>query len=173
MKNQTQLTLNISEFSSSDDEQAKPKIDKEELKKYIKDSDDESTQESPQKTKAKRKKKLKKHNSTTFSNKAISKKISEKNLLPETELRKLRRKARSIGGDNLNYSGRKNYKYVVEYNDNKIHFGSPKTDDYINPQDKKLREKYLNRVKKIKNKDGELTYKLPTSPNYWAVKLLN
>ena len=172
MKKQKQLTLNISELSSSDDEQAKPKIDKEELKKYIKDSDDESTQESSQKLKAK-KKKLTRLNSTTFSNKAISQKISEKNLLPETELRKLRRKAKSLGGDNLNYSGRKNYKYVVEYNDNKIHFGSPKTDDYINHQDKKLREKYLNRVKKIKNKDGELTYKLPTSSNYWAVKLLN
>ena len=62
---------------------------------------------------------------------------------------------------------------MVEYNDKKIHFGSPKTDDYINHQDKKLREKYLNRIKKIRNKDGELTYKLPTSPNHWSVKLLN
>ena len=78
MKKQKQkpLMLNISEVSSSDDEQAKPKIDKEELKKYIKDSDDESTQESPQKLKAK--KKLTRLNSTTFSNKAISQKISEK-----------------------------------------------------------------------------------------------
>ena len=173
MKKQKQLTLNISEFSSSDDEQAKPKIDKEELKKYIKDSDDESTQESPQKLKAKKKKLTRLNSTTTFSNKTISQKISEKNILPETELRKLRRKAKSLGGDNLNYSGRKNYKYVVEYNDNKIHFGSPKTDDYINHQDKKLREKYLNRVKKIRNKDGELTYKLPTFSNYWTVKLLN
>ena len=62
---------------------------------------------------------------------------------------------------------------MVEHNDNKIHFGSPKTDDYINHQDKKLREKYLNRVKKIRNKDGEMTYKLPTFSNYWTVKLLN
>ena len=109
MKKQKQLTLNISEFSSSDDEQAKPKIDKEELKKYIKDSDDESTQESPQKLKAKKKKLTRLNSTTTFSNKTISQKISEKNLLPETELRKLRRKAKSLGGDNLNYSGRKNY----------------------------------------------------------------
>ena len=46
MKKQKSTTMNISEVSSSDDEsQAKPKIDKEELKKYIKDSDDESGQE--------------------------------------------------------------------------------------------------------------------------------
>ena len=168
-----QVTLNISEISSSDDEEAKPKIDKEELKKYIKDSDDESTQECQLELKDK-KKKLTRHNSTKiFTNKVISRKISEKNLLPENELRKLRRKAKSLSGDSLNYSGRKNYKYVVEYNDKKIHFGSPKTEDYINHHDKKLREKYLNRVKKIRNKDGELTYKLPTSPNYWSVKLLN
>ena len=61
MKKQ-KLLFNISEVSSSDDEsQAKPKIDKEDLKKYIKDSDNESTQEitpksSPQKPKAKKKK---------------------------------------------------------------------------------------------------------------------
>ena len=102
-----QVTLNISEISSSDDEEAKPKIDKEELKKYIKDSDDESTQKCQLESKDK-KKKLTRHNSTKiFTNKAISQKISEKNLLPENELRKLRRKAKSLSGDNLNYSGRK------------------------------------------------------------------
>ena len=36
MKKQKSTTMNISKVSSSDDEsQAKPKIDKEELKKYI------------------------------------------------------------------------------------------------------------------------------------------
>ena len=174
MKNQKQkLVLNISEFSSSDDEsQAKPKIDKEDLKKYIKGSDDESTQEitpksSPQKPKAKRKKKFTEPISpTTFTNKTISQKISQKNLIPESELRKLRKKAKTLGADYLDYSGRKNYKYVVEYNDKKIHFGSINTDDYINHHDH-------NKVKKIRNKDGQLTYKLPTSPNYWSVNLVN
>ena len=56
MKKQKSSTTNICEVSSSDDEKAKPKIDKEELKKYLKDSDDESSQEqitpksSPKKT---------------------------------------------------------------------------------------------------------------------------
>ena len=46
MKKQKSSTINISEVSSSDDEsQARPKIDKEDLKKLIKDSDDESRQE--------------------------------------------------------------------------------------------------------------------------------
>ena len=180
MKKQKLSILNISEVSSSDDEsQAKPKIDKEDLKKYIKDSDNGSTQEitpksSPQKPKAKRQKKLTKPNSPIiFTNKTISQKISQKNLIPESELRKLRKKAKTLGADYLDYSRRKNYKYVVEYKDKKIHFGSSNTEDYINHQDHKQREKYLNKVKKIRNKDGQLTYKLPSSPNYWSVNLLN
>ena len=137
MKKQKQkLVLNISEVSSSDDEsQAKPH--KEDLKKYIKENDDESTQKSsPQKPKAKRKKI---DAPITKSNKTISQKISQKNLIPESELRKLRKKAAILGADSLDYSRRKNYKYVVEYNDKKIHFGSIKTDDYINHHEKKTR----------------------------------
>ena len=174
MKKQKPAILNISEVSSSDDEsQAKPKINKEELKKYIKDSDDESTQECiiP---KVKRKKILKKIVSPVAkSNKTISQKITQKNLIPESELRKLRKKAAILGADSLDYSKRKNYKYVVEYNDKKIHFGSVKTDDYINHHDHVQREKYLKKAKKIKDKDGRLTHKLPFYPNYWSVNLLN
>ena len=114
MKKQKPAILNISEVSSSDDEsQAKPKIDKEELKKFIKDSDDESTQEitpksSPQKPKAKRKKMLKKIVSPSIQpNKTISQKISQKNLIPASELRKLRKKATILGADSLDYSKRK------------------------------------------------------------------
>ena len=160
----------MSKEISSDEEEAKPKIDKEELKKYIKESDDDSTQEYITTPKVKRKKTLKKHNSP---NKTISQKISQKNLIPESELRKLRKKATILGADSLDYSKRKNYKYVVEYNDKKIHFGSTKTDDYINHHDHVQREKYLKKAKKIKDKDGRLTYKLPFYPNYWSVNLLN
>ena len=181
MKKQKSTTINISEVSSSDDEsQAKPKIDKEELKKYIKDSDDESSQEqitpksSPQKPKVKRKKMLKLQDSPMVQpNKTISQKIIQKNLIPESDFRKLRKKAESLGADSLDYSKRKNYKYVVEYNGKKIHFGSAKTEDYINHKDKDRRQKYLNKAKKIKDKDGRLTYKLPFYPNFWSVNLLN
>ena len=170
MKKQKKLVLNVSEVSSSDDEsQAKPH--REDLKKYIKDSDNESTpKSSPQKPKSKRKKI---DSPITKSNKTISQKISQKNLIPESELRKLRKKAAILGADSLDYSRRKNYKYVVEYNDKKIHFGSIKTDDYINHHDHKQREKYLKKANQIEDKDGQLTYKLPSSPNYWSVNLLN
>ena len=178
MKKQKSKTIFISKEISSDDEsQAKPH--KEDLKKYIKDSDEESSDQltpksSPQKPKAKRKKKLTKIDSPiTKSNKTISQKISHKNLIPESDLRKLRKKAEILGTDSLDYSKRKNYKYVVEYNDKKIHFGSAKTDDYINHHDHVQREKYLKKAKQIKDKDGRLTHKLPFYPNYWSVNLLN
>ena len=181
MKKQKSTTINISEVSSSDDEsQAKPKIDKEDFKKYIKDSDDESSQEqitpksSPQKPKVKRKKTPKLQDSPSIQpNKTISKKITQKNLVQEDEFRKLQKKNKKFGADSLDYSKRKNYKYVVEYNDKKIHFGSAKTEDYINHQDKDRRQKYLNKAKKIKDKDGRLTHELPFYPNYWSVTLLN
>ena len=43
MKKQKSSTIVLTEFSSSDDEteKAMPKIDKEELRKYLQDSDDE------------------------------------------------------------------------------------------------------------------------------------
>ena len=176
MKKQKSTTINISD----DESQAKPKIDNEELKKCIKDSDDESSQEqitpksSPQKPKVKRKKTSKlQHSSIIQPNKTISQKLSQKNLIQEDKFRKPRKKAEILGADSLDYSKRKNYKYVVEYNDKKIHFGSAKTEDYITHKDKDRRQKYLNKAKKIKDKDGRLTHELPFYPNYWSVNLLN
>ena len=177
MKKQKSTTINISD----DESQAKPKIDKEELKKDIKDSDDESSQEqitpksSPQKPiKVKRKKSPRLQDSPSIQpHKTISQKITQKCLVQEDDFKKLQKKAKILGADSLDYSKRKNYKYVVEYNDKKIHFGSAKTDDYINHHDHVQREKYLKRVKRITDKDGRLTYKLPIYPNYWSVNLLN
>ena len=82
------------------------------------------------------------------------------------------KKAKILGADSLDYSKRKNYKYVVEYNEKKIHFGSAKTEDYINHHDHVQREKSLKRAKRITDKDGQLTYKLPFYPNYWSVNLI-
>ena len=46
MKKQKSCTIVLTEFSSSDDEteKAMPKIDKEELRKYLQNCDDESSQ---------------------------------------------------------------------------------------------------------------------------------
>ena len=62
---------------------------------------------------------------------------------------------------------------MVEYKGKKIHFGSTKTEVFIIHKDSDRRDKYLIKPKKITNKDGELTYQLPSYPNYWSEKLLN
>ena len=62
---------------------------------------------------------------------------------------------------------------MVEYNGNKIHFGSVNTEDFIIRKDPDRRDKYLTKAMKISNKDGQLTHQLPTYPNYWSIKLLN
>ena len=183
MKKQKSSIINISEVSSSDDESqiAKPKIDKEELKKYIKDSDDESSQEqitpksSPQKPiKVKRLKTPPLQDSPIIKpKKSISKESPQKYIVQGDNFKKLQKKAKKLGADSLQYSKRKNLKYMVEYNDKKIHFGSAKTEDYLTHHDQVRRENYLNKAKRITDKDGRLTHELPFYPNYWSVNLLN
>ena len=182
MKKEKSMKIFISKDMSSDEEdnndiekykeyQCRPKIKKEDFKDYIHVSDDESSQKriTPKKEKVKRKK----DSNPIQKNKTISQKITQKNLVQESDFRNLQKKAKILGADSLDYSKRKNYKYVVEYNDKKIHFGSAKTDGYINHHDHVQREKYLNKAKKIKDKDGRLTHELPFYPNYWSVNLLN
>ena len=183
MKKQKLIQDKISEVLSSDDEsQAKPKIDKEELKKYIKDSDDdESSQEqiapksSPQKPmKVKRLKTPPIQDSPIIQpKKSISKESPQKYLVQGADFKKLQKKAKKLGADSLQYSERKNLKYMVDYNNKKIHFGSSKTEDYLTHHDQVRREKYLNKAKRITDKDGRLTHELPFYPNYWSVNLLN
>ena len=84
-----------------------------------------------------------------------------------------KKKAKKLGATSLDYSKRKNNKYMVEYNGKKIHFGSVNTEDFIIHKDPDRRDKYRVKAMKITKKDGELTYQLPSYPNYWSVKLLN
>ena len=75
--------------------------------------------------------------------------------------------------ESLDYSSRKNNKYMATLpGGKKIHFGSPQYPDYLIHKDKERRERYLARAKKIKNKQGELTYTNPESSNFWSVTLL-
>lgn len=86
-------------------------------------------------------------------------------------------------------SNKKNKKYDVYvhwFDDDKIYkisFGSPfyqhyedktplKYYEYLNHYDKKRRRLYLARAKKIKDKEGNLTYKNPLSPNYYSINYL-
>ena len=178
--------LGCSESSGDETEKAKPKIDKEELRKYLQNSDEED--KSTQKTSPEKTKKLVKKRKTSSSNtilqdkqtkstekpkKSIQKDSPQNNLLKGDDFKRLQKKAKKLGASSLDYSKRKNNKYMVEYNGKKIHFGSVNTEDFIIHKDPDRREKYLTKAKKITNKDGELTYQLPSHPNYWSVKLLN
>ena len=83
---------------------------------------------------------------------------------------------------NYELSTKKNKKLKVIVNNKTIHFGdiryqhfNDKTgllDKKLNHRDKKRQASYLARARGIKNKQGQLTYKDPTSPNYHAVRVL-
>ena len=95
----------------------------------------------------------------------------DKYVVKGKDFEKLKRKARKLGAESLDYSKRKNNKYVVKLPGGKnLHFGSPQYPDFLIHKERK--EKYLTRAKKIKNKKGELTYENPESANFWSVNLL-
>ena len=85
--------------------------------------------------------------------------IQEKYVLTGAEFKKLIKNAKNLGAESLDYSPRKNNKYMVKLpGGKKVHFGSPKYEDYTIHKNKERRDKYLSRATKIKNKKGELTY---------------
>ena len=94
----------------------------------------------------------------------------EKYLVSEKEFKKLTKNAIKLGAQSLDYSRRKNNKYMATLPT--LHFGSSNYPDYTIHKDKDRRDKYLASAKKIKNKQGELTYTNPESTNYWSVRLL-
>ena len=97
----------------------------------------------------------------------------DKYLVSGKEFKKLTRNAKKLGAESLDYSTRKNNKYMATLpGGKKVHFGSPKYPDYTIHKDKERRDKYLTRATKIKNKQGELTYTNPESANFWSVHLL-
>ena len=97
----------------------------------------------------------------------------QKYILEGTDFKRLTKNAKKLGAESLDYSTRKNNKYMVKLpSGKKVHFGSPKYPDFTIHNDKERRDKYLSRAMKIKNKKGELTYNNPESSNYWSVNLL-
>ena len=101
------------------------------------------------------------------------KETKSKNLVQGEAFRKLHKKTKRLGAKSLDYSKRKDKKYTVTLDSRKkIHFVSPKYEDYLSHKDEERRKKYLKRAKAIKNKQGELTFKNPQSANYWSINLL-
>lgn len=95
------------------------------------------------------------------------------NLLEGNDFIKLQQKAKELGAKSLEYSKRKNSKYVVTLSSGKkIHFGSPLYQDFLTHRNTDRRKNYLKRATKIRNKKGEFTHTNPESPNFWAVNLL-
>ena len=89
------------------------------------------------------------------------------------DFQKLSKKAKKLGAESLDYSKRKNNKYVVKLPSGKnLHFGLSQYPDFLIHKDNERKEKYLSRAKKIKNKKGELTYENSESANFWSVNLL-
>ena len=88
----------------------------------------------------------------------------EKYIVTGKDFKKLIRNAKKLGAESLDYSTLPSGK--------KVHFGSPNYPDYTIHKDEDRRDKYLARAKKIKNKQGELTYTNPESSNFWSVNLL-
>ena len=69
----------------------------------------------------------------------------DKYVVKGKDFEKLNKKARKLGAESLDYSKRKNNKYVVTLPGGKIlHFGSPQYPDFLIHKDKERREKYLS-----------------------------
>ena len=99
--------------------------------------------------------------------------MESRNLLEGNSFIELQQKAKELGAQSLEYSTRKNSKYVVTLDNGKqIHFGSPNYQDFLIHKDKTRQDNYLKRATKIRNKKGELTYQNPETSNFWAVNLL-
>ena len=98
---------------------------------------------------------------------------NEKFVVTGKDFKKLTKKAQKLGAESLDYSTRKNNKYMVTLPEGKkVHFGSPKYPDYLFHKDEEGRDRYLSRATKIKNRQGELTHQIKESPNFWSSKLL-
>ena len=66
----------------------------------------------------------------------------DKYVVSGKEFKKLTRNAKKLGAESLDYSSRKNNKYMATLpGGKKIHFGSPNYPDYLIHKDKERREK--------------------------------
>ena len=85
---------------------------------------------------------------------------NEKFVVTGKDFKKLTKKAQKLGAESLDYSTRKNNKYMVTLPEGKkVHFGSPKYPDFLFHKDEERRDRYLSRATKIKNRRGSLLMK--------------
>lgn len=84
----------------------------------------------------------------------------------------LRSKALSLGATEFGQSKVKDKKYYVIYNGKRINFGAEGMSDFTIHKDPERRRRYRARHMAIKDKHGQLVYKLKTSPSFWSLRLL-
>ena len=172
------IVLSCSESSGDESEKAKPKIDKEELRKYLQNSDEED--EFPQKTSPKKSKKFVKKRKTSSLNNTHQDKSSEEikkqkkpiqkdsppNYLLKGDDFKRLQKAKKLGAVSLDYSQRKNN--MVEYDNKKIHFGSVNIEDFITHKDPDRRDQPRSQGFSLFNWVGGKRpwHRLVTCPSY-------
>ena len=96
------------------------------------------------------------------------------NIVTGKDFNLLRHRAINIyGTKDLDYSNRKNKKYMVTLkNGNGLHFSDTRYEDFLSHQDWKRRVRYRKRASKIRDKEGELTYKDLNYANFWSYHLL-
>ena len=107
------IVLSCSESSDDETEKAMPKLDKEELRKYLQNSDEED-ESSPKTSPPKSKKLVKKRKTSSHVNidqdkpkKPIQKDSSPKYLLQGDDFKRLQKKAKKLGASSLDYSQKK------------------------------------------------------------------
>ena len=84
----------------------------------------------------------------------------------------LRNKALSLGASDFGVSKVKGKKYYVIYEGKRINFASDVGKTFLDHKDNKKRDAWRARHSKIKNKNGQLVYKLKSSASYWSWHLL-
>jgi hypothetical protein len=86
-----------------------------------------------------------------------------------------------IGKYNYEKSTRKDKKLMTVVDGKKVHFGNPSYQHFkdktgiwkkLDHNDPERRKNYLSRASAIKNKQGQLTKDIPSSPNYHAIRIL-
>jgi hypothetical protein len=76
------------------------------------------------------------------------------------------------GADDIRLSKKKDKKYDVLYNGKWITFGQKGYQDYLDHDDPERRDRYRKRACKIKNGQGQYTYKNKNTANFWAYHVL-
>lgn len=90
----------------------------------------------------------------------------------ESEVSRLRTKAKKLGASDLKKSERKLKKFAVLYHDKWVHFGNSEYEDFTKHKDPERRDRYRKRASKIKDKNGNYSYLDKNKPNYWAYHVL-